>query len=378
MPAWTVDGQTRAAFNLAPNTFALIIMTLAEVAAAPDLPAISLAPARETGALGIYQLKRLWSRTMAARHGRTWPATQHDRHLDHLVIHASGLGLEQTLSYLGRQAPSFEEFERWIVTTTGGVAPERVARINAAVAGDEVPPETARWVAAVEASEPVLAATDLACWQEHGYVVLHDAVTQATREAAAQALWDHLGADPHDPQTWYRPSDHGIMVQYFQHPAFEAVRRSPRIHKAFAQLWGTADLWVTTDRVGFNAPEREGFMFPGPHLHWDVSVKTPIPLGTGGILYFTDTPPEQGAFTIVPGFQRWGEAWLKGLPHGADPRQQDLYALGPRAIGGRAGDLVIWHQALPHGASPNRGLRPRMVQYVNMFPTRIEQHEEWI
>jgi hypothetical protein len=43
---------------------------------------------------------------------------------------------------------------------------------------------------------------------------------------------------------------------------------------------------------------------------------------------------------------------LQALPRGADPRQQDLYALGPRAIGGRAGDLVIWHQALPHGASP--------------------------
>jgi hypothetical protein len=166
MPAWTVDGQTRAAFNLAPNTFALIIMTLADVAAAPNLPAISLAPARETGALGICQLKRLWSRTVATRQGRAWPTTRHDRHLDHLVIHASGLGLEQTLSYLGRQAPSFEEFERWIVATTGGVAPERVARINAAVAGGDVPLQTARWIAAVEASEPVLAAADLACWQE--------------------------------------------------------------------------------------------------------------------------------------------------------------------------------------------------------------------
>jgi ectoine hydroxylase-related dioxygenase (phytanoyl-CoA dioxygenase family) len=168
------------------------------------------------------------------------------------------------------------------------------------------------------------------------------------------------------------------MVQYFQHPAFEAIRRSPRIHKAFAQLWATADLWATTDRVGFNAPGREGWKFPGPHLHWDVSVKTPIPLGTGGILYLTDTPPEQGAFTLVPGFQRWGEAWLKALPSGADPRQQNLYALGERAIGGGAGDLIIWHQALPHGASPNRGTRPRMVQYINMFPARHDEQEEWI
>jgi len=342
-----------------------------------DFP--DLAPATETGALGIYQLKRLWTRAMAARHGRSAPATMHDRHLDYLVIHASGLGLEQTANYLLREAPSFEAFERWIVATTGGVEPERIARINAAVAGRNPPLETARWLAAVEAGEPVLSDADLAFWEEHGYVVLHDAVPSATREAAARALWEHLGAREDDPETWYATNnDHGIMVQYFQHPAFEAIRRSPRIHKAFAQLWGTADLWASTDRVGFNPPEREDFKFPGPHLHWDVSVKTPIPLTTAGILYLTDTPPEQGAFTLVPGFQRWGEAWLKALPPGIDPRRQDLYALGPRAIGGRTGDLIVWHQALPHGASPNRGAKPRMVQYVNMFPGQYEEQEEWI
>ncbi|HYA05939.1 MAG TPA: hypothetical protein VEF90_08610, partial [Xanthobacteraceae bacterium] len=253
-----------------------------------------LPPATETGALGLYQLKRLWSRAMAARRGQFPPATIHDRHLDKLVIHASGLGLEQTIGYLGSAAPSFEEFERWIVATTGGIAAERVARINAAIAGLPPPPETARRIAEIEASAAVLDKADLARWDEHGYVVLHDAAPPATLAAAAEALWRHIGATPDDPETWYRRSDHGIMVQYFQHPAFDAIRRSVRIHKAFAQLYGSADLWTTTDRVGFNAPEREGFKFPGPHLHWDVSVKTPIPFGTGGILYLTDTPPEQG------------------------------------------------------------------------------------
>lgn len=359
-------------------------MTLTDISVVPrgrsksaDVP--DLAPATATGALGIYQLKRLWSRAMAARQGRSQPVDMHDRHLDYLVIHASGVGLEQTMQYLLREAPSFEVFERWIAATTGGVEPERIARINAAVAGDDPPRATARWLAAVEASEPVLSASDLSFWEEHGYVVLHDAIASATREAATQAVWNHLGAREDDPRTWYKTeNDHGIMVQYFQHPAFEAIRRSPRIHKAFAQLWGTADLWATTDRVGFNPPERDGFKFPGPRLHWDVSVKTPIPLTTAGILYLTDTPPEQGAFTLVPGFQRWGEDWLKALPAGADPRRQDLYALGPRAIGGKAGDLIIWHQALPHGASPNHGTRPRMVQYVNMFSAHFEEHEEWI
>jgi hypothetical protein len=345
----------------------------------PDtLTAPKLAAATETGVLGIYQLKRMWSRMMSEHRGHFRDTSIHERHLDKLVIHACGLGLEQTIGYLAREAPSFDVFERWIVSTTGGVAPERVARINAAITNQNPPEKTARALAAIEASAPALSTADLAFWNEHGYVVLHDAVPIATREAAAEAIWQHLGARADDPEAWYRRNDHGIMVQYFQHPAFEAARRSPRIHKAFAQLWATADLWATTDRVGFNVPEREGFPFPGPHLHWDVSVKTPIPFGTGGILYLTDTPPEQGAFTLVPGFQRWGEAWLKALPRGADPRRQNLYALGARPISGRAGDLVIWHQSLPHGASPNRGVRPRMVQYINMFPTQYEEHAEWI
>ena len=164
---------------------------------------------------------------MAGRQGRFFPATVHDRQLDKFVIHASGLRLEQTADYLGRTAPSFEEFERWIVAITGGIAPDRIARINAAVAGRDILSQSARALAAVAASEPVLAAADLAFWEQHGYVVLHDAVLPATREAAAQALWEHLGARPDDPEAWYRKHDHGIMVQYFQHPAFDAVRRSP-------------------------------------------------------------------------------------------------------------------------------------------------------
>jgi hypothetical protein len=340
-------------------------------------PAPPLAAAADTGILGVFQLKRYWSAIMAGQRGAPLSLSMHDRHLNSLVIHALGVGLEQTSDYLATR-PSFNAFERWIVETAGAISPLQVARINAAVTGAPCPDEIRRWLDAVEASEPVLSAADIEHWNEHGYVVLHDAVPRDSREAATQALWDHLGARESYPGTWYRRNDHGIMVQYFQHPAFDANRRSPRIHKAFAQLWGTSDLWVTTDRAGFNVPERPGWMFRGPDLHWDVSVKTPIPFGTQGILYLTDTPPEQGAFTLVPGFHRRIESWLETLPPGADPRREDMHALGSRAIGGRAGDLVIWHQALPHGASPNRGARPRMVQYINMQPSVYGEQEEWI
>ncbi len=134
---------------------------------------------------------------------------------------------------------------------------------------------------------------------------------------------------------------------------------------------------MNVDQCGFNPPERPGWQFPGPYLHWDASIEPPIPFGVQGILYLTDTAADQGAFQCVPGFHRKIEAWLAGLPPGADPRQQDLAALGAIPIAGKAGDLIVWHQALPHGASPNRAARPRVVQYLKMQPARWDYQAKW-
>jgi ectoine hydroxylase-related dioxygenase (phytanoyl-CoA dioxygenase family) len=137
-------------------------------------------------------------------------------------------------------------------------------------------------------------------------------------------------------------------------------------------------MWCSVDQGGMNPPERPGWTFPGPHLHWDVSVALPIPFGVQGILYLTDTAADQGAFTCIPGFQHKVEGWLKGPPPGADPRAQDLSEFGPTPIAGRAGDLIIWHQALPHGSSPNRAKVPRVAQYIKMMPSQWEQHPFWM
>ena len=345
----------------------------------PPVAAITppLAGSTETGALGVFQLKRLWSGALAARAGRAVQPTG-ETQLNRLVTDALGVGLEQVHAHLFQMAPTFEAFERWIVATAGVPEPEQVARINAAVTGAEIPPATRRRLDAIEAMAPVLTAADLAHWDEHGYVILPDAVPGETRAAAERAIWDHLGARPDDPGSWHVPLAQGIMSSLFQAPAFTAVRRSPRIHKAFAQLWGTADLWPSCDRGGFNPPLRPGEQFRATDLHWDVSLARPIPFGTQGILYLTDTPPEQGAFRCVPGFHRRLDAWLDALPAGSDPRAQDLHALGVKLIGGRAGDLVIWTDRLPHGASPNRGTRPRIVQYLNFYPTRRDVNPVWV
>jgi ectoine hydroxylase-related dioxygenase (phytanoyl-CoA dioxygenase family) len=68
---------------------------------------------------------------------------------------------------------------------------------------------------------------------------------------------------------------------------------------------------------------------------------------------------------------------LQELPAGADPRAQAVKELRAIPIAGDAGDLIIWHQALPHGATPNRAALPRVVQYLNMFPSRYEINAQW-
>jgi hypothetical protein len=329
----------------------------------------ALAGTEEISGLGVRHLKRFWSRLAANHHN----ADSIDWMNDNTLLCGLRVGLRETMQFLYEKRPALAEFESWILERNGGcIDPVRIARINLGLSGGvpEFPPEMA--------GDPAISAEDLAFWDENGYVILHDAVSPANCEAAAQAIYEFLGMDPERPETWYGGRQgHSIWIPLMHHPAIWANRDSPRIYRAFSQLWKRPDMWCSVDQAGMNPPERPGWQFPGPHLHWDVSVALPIPFGVQGILYLTDTAPDQGAFTCVPGFHRKIEEWLEGLPEGADPGAQDLAGLGATPIAGRAGDLVIWHQALPHGSSPNRAEVPRVAQYIKMAPSQWEQNPVW-
>jgi hypothetical protein len=227
-----------------------------------------------------------------------------------------------------------------------------------------------------EEDMPILSAEDRAFWEENGYVVIRGAVPRENCLAAEQAVWDFLEMDSDDPESWYPdPPRNGIMVEIYQHQALWDNRQYPRVHQAFAEIWGTPKLWVSFDRASMNPPERPGYRFPGPNLHWDMSLEMPVRLKVQGVLYLADTPANQGAFTCIPGFHRKLEDWLKILPPDADPRKLGRELPGATPIGANAGDLIIWHSALPHGSSPNSAQRPRMAQYITMSPAREEDEE---
>eukprot|EP01051_Picozoa_sp_SAG22_P004030 SAG22_NODE_207_length_15278_cov_4.056855_7_plen_225_part_00 len=101
-----------------------------------------------------------------------------------------------------------------------------------------------------------------------------------------------------------------------------------------------------------------------------------------GVLYLVDTPAENGAFTVVPGFHRVISSWLKDLPPGAAPAQQDYLEM--KGAGGKgltrvpagAGDLIIWQTTLPHYSAVNIGDAPRIAQYITMGPAATDQQDE--
>lgn len=283
------------------------------------------------------------------------------------MIDALGISLSQMHGYLLCDAPTFSELEEWIVATAG--RPDRICieRLNADIVGTPHPRTIRRWLETIENSEPVLTQDDLSFWSENGYVVVKNAVTPEACAKAEKAIREYVSSASSLQDDM---SVHGIMVELIQHHALETNRRATRIHKAFAQLWGTADLWVSADRCGFHEPQSEERPFPGPDLHWDMEFDLPIKFKTQGILYLTDTLPEQGALTLVPGFHNRLREWLQTLEPGIDPQAQDLHALGSVPIAGEAGDMIIWHHALPHGSRPNLGKHPRIVQYINMYPGR--------
>jgi hypothetical protein len=321
----------------------------------------------KTGRLGVARLEFFWSRH------RSGCADDAEWVRDNTLLAGLRLGLRETIDYLLQTKPSLEDFESWILDRNGGdIDAARIDRLNAALSDAGAIGQPAD-----PAAEPALSADDLAFWRENGYVVVHDAVPAEQCRAAVAAICDFVQADLHRPDTWYgRIQGHSIWTPLLHHPALDANRASARIHRAFAQLWNREDIWMNVDQAGMNPPERLGWAFPGPHLHWDVSLAQPIPFGLQGLLYLTDTAADQGAFTCVPGFHRKIEQWLDNLAEGADPRAHDFTSEAV-PIAGRAGDLVVWQQTLPHGSSPNRGASPRFVQYMVGRPSTWGNNAVW-
>jgi ectoine hydroxylase-related dioxygenase (phytanoyl-CoA dioxygenase family) len=332
---------------------------------------VALASSTETGSTGIYQLKRLWSKAIAGPHvANLYPD---EMQLESSLIDILGIGLLPAYQFLYGEKPDFESFEKWIINRANGqIDVETVQRCNALFESKNT---------LLQHTIPdVLTPTDILFWEKYGYVIIRDAVSKEDVVAAKKAILHYLEMEEDVPASWYKDNNtvQGIMVPLYRNAAIDKNRNSPKIRSAFEQLWHRTDLVVTTDKCGFNPPETATFKYRGTSLHWDVSLATPIPFGTQGILYLTDTAAHQGALTVVPEFHKKIESWLKNLPKNDNPRDADFSIFGSTPIAANAGDFIIWNHKLPHGSSPNRASYPRIVQYINWYDPLQKIQDRWV
>ena len=332
---------------------------------------VLLVSSAEVGRLNVMHLKRFWMKALLKRTGNISASIPNDEwQIDKILLSTLGLGLEQAMKYVFNTGPSFEEFEDWIVNTAGVPPAAKIDRFNKLIIGDDVS----------DGPVPnVLTENELNFFEANGYLIIKNVVPKGDCDKSVAVICNSIGVERDNPATWYNghATRQGIMVQLFQDSILEKNRQSARLRQVFEQLYNRTDLWVTADRVGFNPPETERWKFPGPHLHWDVSLQLPIPFKLQGLLYLADTAENQGAFTLVPGFQHRISDWLAGLPPGADPRSENLEALGSKSIAANAGDFVVWLQALPHGSRPNTASKPRFVQYITYEPADSDAAAIW-
>ncbi|MBI1928341.1 GFA family protein [Candidatus Poribacteria bacterium] len=105
----------------------------AENKAAAVVPLISSSIA---GPLGVKHLPRLWNKVLLSAKG----LLHEDYHpacgseFDKRVLDALGLDGQETVDYLGKNLPTYPEFEKWVLQKNGGsLNPAAVERVNAAI-----------------------------------------------------------------------------------------------------------------------------------------------------------------------------------------------------------------------------------------------------
>lgn len=217
--------------------------------------------------------------------------------------------------------------------------------------------------------------------EKNGYVVVPGVVPKGLLDAVVEDVWRHVGADPNDRESWYKP---GIvastgMVEMYHYQSMWNTRQHPRVYEVFAEVHGTEKLWVSIDRTNLKPPadpahpehDHKGF------IHWDTDTsKYPdIPFRVQGVLALTDTEANMGGFQCIPEIYRDLDAWITRQPADRDPRRPDIAGYEITRLAMKAGDLVIWTTLLPHGNGHNVSERPRLAQYITMNPAEESNAE---
>lgn len=223
----------------------------------------------------------------------------------------------------------------------------------------------------------VLSEADWKFWKKNGYVIIQNAVPKEQVKKTADFLWEFDEKDPSNPETWYAPARAEMqmkeltntgMVEVYNHQTLWDNRQMPKVHAAFADIWGTEKLWCTIDRANLNFPLRPGHEYKG-FIHWDYDPETK-PQNVQGVLALADqTDENMGGFQCIPELYRTYDTWKLTQPENRDHFKPDTTGFELEKVKLEAGDLLIFNSSEPHGIRPNNSKdKVRIAQYISMMP----------
>jgi hypothetical protein len=217
----------------------------------------------------------------------------------------------------------------------------------------------------------------------YGYVIVPGVVPPGQLDATVADIWQHAGADPDEPESWYQPEIVRTvgMVEMYHYQSMWNNRQSERVYDVFRAIHQTDRLWVSIDRVGLKPPvdARHPEYDHKGMIHWDTDMSRypDVPFHVQGVLALVDTEPDMGGFQCVPQAYQHQAEFLETLtPEQIASRNPDPgpYPVEHPRLG--AGDLLIWTSQLLHGNGHNVSKKPRLCQYLSMNPAPENNEEQ--
>lgn len=272
-----------------------------------------------------------------------------------------GLGKFETYRFVYDQCTSIEDLEEWLICLKG----EQQVRESAAAFASW---SKGKGTTTLGSAGPALLNDDQwQSWKEQGYIKVSGLMDAQLCDAVTTLICTRLGIDLSKKETWYNdhPDWHGLMLQVYQDESINAIKTLSSIRQLFTELYGTADIIANTEKVSYNPPESATWKFRHNQLHWDIDFGNLDLQYIQGLVYLNDVPEDRGPLTVVPGFHRRFEDWIKTYPDADDAHVAMRRTLTGTPVPGGKGDVVLWRQTLPHAASTNYSDLPRFVQYVS-------------
>jgi hypothetical protein len=223
----------------------------------------------------------------------------------------------------------------------------------------------------------ILSEEDWKFWVDNGYVVIKNAVPKEQVKKLADYLWEYEGKDPNNIESWYKKPNAEMQMKELNNTGMVEIynHQYPKVHAAFADVWGTEKLWSTIDRANLNFPLRPGFEYKG-FIHWDYDPETK-PQNVQGVLALADQTDEtMGGFQCIPELYRTYNTWKLTQPEDRDHYKPDTAGFEMVKVKMEAGDLLIFNSLEPHGIRPNTsGNKVRIAQYIAMMPAQEEDED---